>query len=154
MYLTAIKMREELGCGRISHVNIPMFGISCEDFDINSSIGGVHDRFHPNGKRYGSFPFKGLSKIIPETDAKFLSIEGLCQNINNFPMRNNFDYDNHFPFISSSKCGGGEDELVINIRGGDILDGISPLYPMIPVEFYEFLAKKTGKKNNFLWPIG
>ena len=99
MYLTAIKMKEKLGYGKISHVNIPIFGISYEDFDMNSSIGGIHDQFHPNGKRYGNLPFKSLSKLIPKTDAKFISLEGLCQNINNFTGRNELDYDNHFPFF-------------------------------------------------------
>ncbi|MCG0996485.1 hypothetical protein LHT11_14995 [Acetobacter indonesiensis] len=149
MYLSALKMKEILGFGKISHVDISMFGINLPDVDLSLLKGGFHDEYHSNGKRYGYVPFHGLRKHIRNSDADFLSLEGLCQNINNFPNRLHFDYDKHFPFSEKNTEGGGEGDLVINIRGGEILAGISPLYPMLPIEFYKFLEQKTGKNVIF-----
>lgn len=148
MYLTALKMQRLLGFGEINNVKIPLFNIDLPDFSLTTPPGGFHDRYHSSGKRYGLLPFQGLKKFILNSDACFLSLESLYQNINNFPRRDEVDYDTIFPPLDSRE-GGGEDELVINIRGGDILQGISDLYGMLPVEFYKFIAKKTGKKCIF-----
>jgi hypothetical protein len=45
--------------------------------------------------------------------------------------------------------GAGADELLCNIRQGDILDGHHPDYVLIPVEFYEEVARATGLRLVF-----
>ncbi|WP_349934905.1 hypothetical protein [Acetobacter sp. A11-2] len=145
MYLTALKIKEYLPSASISHVDLPLFNIHCPDFDLGSTMGGLHDRFHNSGKRYSIVPVKGFAKWAMQTDAAFISLEGLCQNIKNFPDRYLFNYDQHFPFSDKNTSFGGENDLVINIRGGEVLQGVSTLYPMIPIEFYKFLAQKTKK---------
>jgi len=152
IYLTALKMQSVLGFGTISNVRIPLFDIDLPNFDLGTPPGGLHDFFHPSGRRHGLLPFNGLKKAILSSDSRFLSLEGIYQNINNFPTRDELDYEACFPPLAL-KEGGGEDELVINIRGGEVLQGISDLYPMIPVEFYRFIADKTQKKCIFYGQI-
>ena len=45
--------------------------------------------------------------------------------------------------------GTGADELLCNIRQGDILDGHHPDYVLIPADFYEELARTTGLRLVF-----
>lgn len=45
------------------------------------------------------------------------------------------------------------DELLINIRQGDILDGHHPDYVLVPPEFYAWLALRTGLSPVFLGQI-
>ena len=46
--------------------------------------------------------------------------------------------------------GAGADELLCNVRQGDILDGHHPDYVLIPVEFYADLAAETGLSPVFM----
>lgn len=148
MYLTALKLKMRMGFGKIYHVSIPIFGIDCPDFDTGGPQGGFHDTRDGCDRRNGALPMNAWKKIIPKSRASFFSLEGVYQNIRNYPSRSELNYDVTFPLLTNTP-GGGEDELVINIRGGDILQGISELYPMIPVEFYKYIAQKTGKKVIF-----
>ena len=43
----------------------------------------------------------------------------------------------------------GDDELVINVRAGEIVGGV-PWYPLVPVEFYRTLVAETRKTPVFL----
>ncbi|WP_237954172.1 hypothetical protein [Acetobacter senegalensis] len=148
MYLTAIKMQQHLGFGKICNVGIPLFDINIPDLDVTGQI-GLHDRRETNARNGGLLPFLGYKKAIENSNAKFLSLEGFYQNINNFPPASSFDYQGHFPFLEGSCECGGDDDIVINIRGGEILRAIHPHYTLLPIDFYEYIVNKTGKRPIF-----
>lgn len=148
MYLTALNLKNTLGFGMLRHVHIPLFNINIPDHDLHGMI-GLHDRNSTNGRLRGEFPLAGYSNAIKQCDASFLMLEGFYQNVNNFPDRNLFDYEKEFPVLSDVNDHGGEDDLVINIRGGDILKAIHPHYTQLPPEFYEALIARTGKHPIF-----
>lgn len=147
-YLAAIKMQQELGYGYICNVDIPIFNINIDDINTEGQL-AVHDREKTNSLLLGRIPTKGYSRALNSAEAKYFFLEGFYQNINNFPSQSSFNYDKHFPLIENSNECGGEEDIVISIRGGDILKAIHPHYTMLPPEFYEFLIKKTGKRPIF-----
>lgn len=147
MYLTALKLQKALGFGKLVHVDLPLFNIEIPDLPVDERI-GLHDRFNTNNAQYGYVPVKGFSNIIPNSNAGYINLEGFCQHMENFPDEKNLDYDTLFPCLPCNE-GGKEDEIVISIRGGEILEGIHPHYCLIPPEFYEYIINKTNKKPIF-----
>lgn len=147
LYLTAIKMRDTLGGGSVCNVNIPDLKILIEDINTEGEV-GIHFPIGADMKNGGRFPFNGIKKSIELANASHLTIEGYNQNYLNFPS-----VDEARKYVESEDgsaiIGGSESELVINIRGGEILTGNWPDYTLLPVAFYKFLCQKTGLKPVF-----
>lgn len=116
MYISSLKMKNKLGFGSISNVNIPIFNIDIPEIDIGN-VAGVHDYMNTNNKQSGFIPMDGIKHICEHTNAHFVSLEGFSQNIKNFFSLDEFDYEKEFPFMENSNIGGGDDDIVINIRG-------------------------------------
>jgi len=148
MYLAGLKLKETLGFGTLTNVEIPLFDIHLPDVELAGRI-GLHDRQETNNKLHGALPITGYRNAINRSDAHFLTLDGFYQHLDNFPDRDAFDYDSVFPFRTDVNDHGGEDDLVINIRGGEILRAIHPHYTLLPSEFYAFLIEKTGKRPIF-----
>lgn len=148
MYLSALKLQSDLGYGTICNVRIPLFDISIPDIDTRNQF-GLHDTEVINSRVHGRVSTDGYCHIVPRSNAAFISLEGYSQHIDNFPDRRITDYDKIFPYCSDNEQYGGPDDLVINIRGGEVLSGLHPDYTMLPPEFYEHLIQKTGKKPIF-----
>ncbi|MBS0980969.1 hypothetical protein [Acetobacter thailandicus] len=148
MYISSLKLKKKLGFGSISNISIPIFNIDLPEIDIGN-VAGIHDYMNTNNKQSGFIPMDGIKYICENTDSNFVSLEGNSQNIKNFFSIDEFDYENEFPFMKDNNCGGGDDDLVINIRGGEILSGIHPDYCLIPPEFYEYIINISGKKPIF-----
>lgn len=148
MYISALKMQTILGFGKIHNVSIPLFNIDIPDHILRNKS-GIHDSFHGNGQNKGRIPFAGYKKFIENYHCDFLSLEGLYQNIHNFPPLHQIPYNEIFPPLNMTHTFGGEEDLVIHIRGGDILAGISDMYCLLPPEFYEYLINQTQKRPIF-----
>ena len=148
MYLSALKLRDYIGYGTISNVSIPIFGIELPDVPLEPRI-GIHDRGSCNGRTAGLVPFRGYATVLPKTNASFISLEGFYQNIDNFPAREKLDYDALFPHLPDQLDHASGGELLISIRGGDVLRGIHPHYTLLPAEFYAALARQTGLRPVF-----
>ena len=148
MYLTALNLKRHLGFGTLRHVHIPLFNINIPDYDFRSVI-GLHDRMSTNCRLQGEFPLNGYKNAIKQCCASLITLDGYYQNINNFPNKYELNYDKEFPILSDVNDYGGEDDIVINIRGGDVLNSIHPHYTQLPPEFYEALIARTGKKPIF-----
>ncbi|GLP89397.1 hypothetical protein [Gluconobacter frateurii] len=148
MYLSALKLQSDLGYGTVCNVRIPLFNISIPDIDTSRSF-GIHDREYINSRVHGRLSNDGYRHILPNSNAAFISLEGYSQHVENFPDRRTAGYEKLFPFCSDNDQYGGPDDLVINIRGGEILTGLHPDYTVLPPEFYEHLIQKTGKKPIF-----
>lgn len=150
LYLSALKAQKYFGFGEIVNVDIPLFDISIPD--IRASGCGIHDYMHANRRNMGYIPLKGIKKAIQNSNCTHLRLEGFCQNIENFPPIDSIDYNAIFPPLPQEN-GGGDNDIVINIRGGEVLKGIHPHYCLIPPEFYEYVITKTGKNPIFCGQI-
>jgi len=58
-------------------------------------------------------------------------------------------YRSVFVYRGPAVRGAGEDELLCSVRQGDILDAHHPDYVLIPVDFYEEVARATGLRLVF-----
>ena len=59
-------------------------------------------------------------------------------------------YRRRFPIIGAVATVCTDEELLINIRTGDILAGKVPHYPLMPIAFYQFVVAETGLKPVFI----
>ncbi|WP_241663839.1 hypothetical protein [Oecophyllibacter saccharovorans] len=146
MYMTALQLQQRLGLGRISNVSIPLFDIHHPDLKPEGH--GLHNRLTTNNLQNGYVPLRGLAHAAEQSAPSFISLEGYSQHLANFPPRSDFDYERLFPPLESAE-GGSDDELVINIRGSEILTGLHADYVLLPPEFYQYLIELTGKKPVF-----
>lgn len=146
MYLSALKLQSYIPDSIISNIDIPIFDINIPD--IKKTGIGLHNYRLTNDRQSGYLPIKGLSHAANITHPNFISLEGFYQHIDNFPKFNEIDYDKMFPPLDGEE-GGTENDIVINIRGGEILEGIHPHYCLIPPEFYSFVISKTNKSPIF-----
>ena len=85
-----------------------------------------------------------LSEKLRSREARFVMIEDYLQNIMFFPdperYRRVFVPD---PKQVADLPGFAPDELVINVRSAEVLDGI-PHYPLVPIGFYRDIVQSTG----------
>lgn len=146
MYLSALKLKSSIPDSTILNVDIPIFNIHIPSMELPGL--GLHNKLITNSKQFGYVPVRGLSHAVNITNANFVSLEGFCQHIDNFPKHNEIDYDKMFPPLNDEN-GGTEDDIVINIRGGEILEGIHPHYCLIPPEFYSYVISQTNKSPIF-----
>ncbi len=78
-------------------------------------------------------------------------LDGYFQRIHLFDPPS--QYQCLFPPSNSGAETFGDDELVINVRAGDILKGVT-WYPLMPVPFYRSLVERTGLRPTFLGQLG
>ena len=152
MYMAALKLKKTLGFGEVINTSIPIFDIELEDRQLAGRI-GLHDTMRANLASRGLIPFHGYKDIVERSAAAFLSMEGFYQHVGNFLTASEMDYDDVFKADAQPEHGQA-DELVISIRGGEILDAIHQDYTLIPLEFYEFLIRTTGLKPVFFGQLG
>jgi hypothetical protein len=140
-YMAARAVAEFAGPARLSCVNLPLFGV-----------------LHPVIE--GDFPVtKIVTRPLLEVDrlAHALATGQLQRvDIRTYAQR----IDNFLPaqayrptFVARGEPdaeGAADDELLCNIRQGDILDGHHPDYVLIPLAFYAELAARTGLRLVFM----
>ncbi|MEJ5142636.1 O-fucosyltransferase family protein [Gluconobacter albidus] len=150
MYLTALNLSRKLNIpsSQIRNVHIPLFEIESSDFSMEN-LNGIYDREKNNSSLCGLFPINGYTRLIKSSRPDFINLEGFYQNINNFPLSSEINYASIFPENSRNTDHGGDDDIVINIRGGEVLNAIHPHYTLIPSEFYAHIIEKTGKNPIF-----
>ncbi len=152
MYMAALKLRRILGYGEVINVSIPIFEVDRPDRSLGV-MPGLHDTMRANLAGRGLLPFQAYKQIIDGSTAAFLSMEGFYQHVDNFIPRGEVDYGEILRLDDQPEHGR-EDELVISIRGGEVLEAVHPDYTMIPIGFYEFLVGKTGLKPVFFGQLG
>lgn len=146
MYLSAIKLMDNASDVEVVNVEIPIFDINIPNVGTDGL--GLHNREITNSRQFGYIPSKGLRHAAKLTNASFISLEGFCQHVDNFPELRKFNYEKFFPPLPGEN-GGKENDIVINIRGGEVLQGIHPHYCLLPPEFYNFVISKTNKNPIF-----
>lgn len=84
-----------------------------------------------------------IAMKINATGKKYVIFEGYFQRINLYCKPEY--YRNLFPIDSSYQSEFADDEIVLNIRAGEILNGVS-WYPLVPPIFYKNLVDDTNMK--------
>ena len=137
------------GC-RVSGVDLPDWGIS---HPVLPRPDGLADaRVARVGPLDMRVDIAGLSARLRSGEVARVEIDSYAQHLHNFlPAQ---AYGEIFQPPVADVEGFGPDELVINIRGGEILQAPHPDYTLIPVAFYQALTVETGLRPVFMGQIG
>jgi hypothetical protein len=137
------------GC-RVSGVDLPNWGIS---HPMLSRPDGMADaRVARVGPLDMRIDVAGLSARLRSGEISRVEIDSYAQHLDNF--QSSQVYREVFRPPVDDVEGFGPDQLVINIRGGKILQASHPDYTLIPVTFYEALISETGLRPVFMGQIG
>jgi hypothetical protein len=143
-YMGALTLASRIKDCKIVNVSIPEWGIEIPDdtqdelFFDNEDL-WVWDAFRPHVEELCAVANRSLSIRIMMGDH--------LQRME-FLMSPRF-YDSIFPKGSVLTHRLTEKDLVINIRTGEILNGV-PHYPILPISFYEDVVSKTGLNPVFV----
>jgi hypothetical protein len=88
------------------------------------------------------------ASAILNDNLRRIDIRSYAQQMVNFPSLD--QARKLFPDPCPDSTSTGDDEILCNIRQGDILDARHPDYVLIPVAFYQGLIRATGKKPVFI----
>ena len=130
------------GC-LISNVVLP-------DWDINYPSVQLSGYVHDHRDEHFVFP-SAFHRLLTSGAVECISYSGYGQRVENLP-----DYRTASLLFRSDltgKVGYDERHLVINIRGGEVLDGRHPHYVLVPVDFYLDLVRDTRLKPVFMGQI-
>jgi hypothetical protein len=97
-------------------------------------------------------PFAVFRELFSRGLADCIRYSGYGQRVENFPPWR--EASTYFRNEDVSVGGFSSEYLVINIRGGEILDGRHAGYVLVPVDFYVELVRRTGLKPIFMGQIG
>jgi hypothetical protein len=133
----------------LDQVDLPDWGIS---HPVLPRLDGMADQ---RVVRVGPLDMRvdiaSLSARLRSGDIARVEIDSYAQDLHNFlPAQ---AYGEIFPPVADVE-GFGADQLVINIRGGEILQASHPDYTLIPLEFYQALITETGLRPVFMGQIG
>ena len=147
-YMGAVTLANRIkGCA-IVNVSIPEFGIQIPDDTTNQVFSDnvdllTWDPFRPHVEQLCAMANASHSIQIIMADH--------LQRMEFF-LHPEF-YNNLFPRSSHLLHEMTDNDLVINIRAGEILDGV-PHYPLLPIAFYEDVVAKTGLNPVFVGQLG
>ena len=143
VYLTALKLRQALGTGRIVGVNLPMWQIDiAEEYKTGKST--MHFPRPLEARTRGRVPVEAIRSYARDHRIEQIELEGFCQPAANLPDRHSIDFRLMFDGRESGAAGYGDDTLLISIRGNEILGAVHPDYTLLPAQFYAELAESTG----------
>jgi hypothetical protein len=146
-YIAGFSIKIRLPETVFSCLDLPDWGIGALQF--STPIG----RFVSFGDQVNLLNIGGLASCLARGAIDTVVIDSYAQHFANFPdvsvCRNLFVTPSSLDHVR----GFGSDELVISIRGGEILDGRHPDYILLPPSFYEMVIKETGLKPVFFGQI-
>jgi hypothetical protein len=139
-YLLAASLGARAGHCAFSNVNLPLWGI------VHPWVEG--DFPHTEIVTDPAPDLDRLARALTVGQLQRVDIRTYGQRIGNFPdvevCRDLFRHQ------GPAYAGAGPDELLCNIRQGDILDAVHPDYVLIPTDFYADLAEETGLRLVFM----
>ena len=131
-YLAALALAERVPGARITKIHLPEWGIQIPPSPET-----------PDRTEIVVSPVIDLPRLAASLNDGSLG----CVDIRTYAQR----IENFLPasayrglFGGPAVAGTGGGELLINIRGGDILDGHHPDYVLLPIDFYAELIEQTG----------
>ncbi len=138
-YMAALALAERVPGARVMQIHLPEWGIQIAPFE--GDIARTEIVTEPR------LDLEGLAGALNDGSLDCVDIRTYCQHIDNF-LDPDF-YRHLFPPSPLPEAPGGHDELVCNVRQGDILDAHHPDYVLIPPDFYSELIHCTGLRPVF-----
>jgi hypothetical protein len=142
-FLVAKKLESLVADLRISNAVLPEWEIEHPSIEERGRI------FECNEWQF--VPFAVLQQLFMRDLIDCVTYGGFGQRIENFP-----DWQqaaSYFRTDDASITGFSERHLVINIRGGEVLDGRNQGYVLVPVDFYMSIVARTGLSPVFMGQI-
>jgi hypothetical protein len=96
-------------------------------------------------------PFVVFRELFSRGLVECIQYGGYGQRVSNLPPWR--EATRYFRCTNELVKGFSSEHLVINIRGGEILDGRHPGYVLVPIDFYRRLVNRTGLKPVFMGQI-
>jgi FkbM family methyltransferase len=148
-YMGALTLASRIKDCTIVNVSIPEWGIDIPD-DTQ------HEFFFDNADMWTWDPFR---PHVEELCAMANQSQSIRIMMADHLQRMEFlmppqSYNDIFPKDAHLAHEMTEEDLLINIRTGDILDGIPQHYPLLPISFYEDVVARTGLKPLFVGQLG
>jgi hypothetical protein len=139
-YMVARAVADHAGPARLSAVGLPLFGLEHPPIDGDFPATEIVTSHRVEVDR--------LARALATGRLQRVDIRTYGQRIENFlPAQ---AYRTVFTADARGAAGAGADELLCNIRQGDILDGHHPDYVLLPVDFYAALIDQTGLRPVFM----
>ena len=142
-FLVAKKLEMLVPGLRMSNAVIPEWGIDFREIEDKGSTFDCND--------WQFVPFVVLQQLFVRNLVDCVKYSGFGQRIENFEPWP--DAARYFQAESVLVNGLSERELVINIRGAEVLDGRHPGYVLVPIDFYRSLVDRTGLSPVFMGQI-
>jgi hypothetical protein len=139
-YMVARAVADHAGPARLSGIGLPSFGLHHPPIDGDFPATEIVTSHRVEVDR--------LARALAAGRLQRVDIRTYGQRLENFlPAQ---AYRNVFTADAPQANGAAADELLCNIRQGDILDGHHPDYVLLPVDFYAALVEQTGLRPVFM----
>jgi hypothetical protein len=145
-FMTAYAIASQIDGAVISNVYLPEWGLVWDEIDEAPRDAVTFGHAHEE-RNQGNIDVAGLVAALRRAAISRVNLSHYCQNVRNFLPH--LSYLPLFP-PDHSLVGTGIDELLINIRLGDISAGEHLDYVLLPAEYYRALIETTGLRPVFL----
>ena len=143
-FLVAKKLESIVPDLRLSNAVLPEWGIDHPEIAEKGRIFDWND--------WQFVPFLAFKEFFDRGATDCIRYQGYGQRVENFE-----DWHlatQYFRPPDDRITGFSDRRLVINIRGGEVLDGRHPGYVLVPIDFYVWLVAHTGLSPVFMGQIG
>ncbi len=137
-YLAAMALAERVPGARLAQIDLPEWAIQL------APVPGAEARTEV--ATTDRLDLDGLAARLRDGVVDRVDIRSYAQQLANLPARAACQA----LFPAAAAPGAGPHELLISIRGGDVLDGHHPDYVQVPIEFYAELTQQTGLAPVFM----
>ncbi|MBV1837916.1 hypothetical protein [Acetobacter estunensis] len=141
-YLFALHLQDHIPGASVYDLEIPEWDIylpKSSELSIDKTI-TLTDDFDGNIENI-------RQSILPFGNTQ-IDIKGFFQNTNLFIKKESAR--KIFPDIPSEGLSFPDNSLIINIRCGELVTGAVSWYPLLPIDFYDFIIKESGLSPIFL----
>ena len=141
--MAAYSISERVEQCRLSNLQLPEWGMNHPEIP---GAGGLTAGFH--SPRLMQLRVDTLIQNLRMGNIERVEISGYSQHLDNFlPVDFNRSL---FPDTTPGVPTFGEEDLIINIRGAEILDARHPDYTLLPIQYYRFIIELTGLRPVFM----
>ena len=149
-FMTAHAIARRVPDCRISNIDIPECNLAYEEIPEGDDYKAVVT-YSQEQATAGLVDIENIATLLRDGKLKRVVLSGYCQHIANFGSPG--QYASFFSQPLADAPGYGPDELLVNIRMGDIANGHHRDYILLPIEFYVEVIKSTGLRPIFLGQI-
>jgi hypothetical protein len=137
-YMAALKLQELVPDAIVEQINLPEWGLTAPASDQGQRLLLIDQA--------NKFDLEALSGRLRSGEIPGVELRDFLQDVTFY--RDRSYYDCIFKPLPGSMVGlpeFGRDDLVINVRAGDVLRGVGH-YPMVPISFYKSIISETDLK--------